>query len=267
MASTIEQNKALVLEAMTALFQRRDAKAVERLYAPDYIQHNPSIPQGRAALAELVAQLPPDLFYEPGLMIAEGAYVAIHGRIRGWAPAPQVVIDVFRIDDGLLAEHWDVLQDEVAADATPSGISMFSPDERARQVAETLSNLPKAGAAIDYDSLMRANLMQVFGERDAHTRMSAIRRLYAADAVLNEPHASAKGHAEINDAVTALLATLPLDFSFRVLGAVQGHHGIGVLKWGSGPRDGAFAVTGMDVAHFQDGVIHSLFVFLTPPGA
>jgi predicted SnoaL-like aldol condensation-catalyzing enzyme len=86
MSSNVEHNKALVLEAMTALFQRKDAQAVERLYAPDYIQHNPSIPQGRAALAELVGTLPADLFYEPGLMIAEGAYVAIHGRIRGWAP-------------------------------------------------------------------------------------------------------------------------------------------------------------------------------------
>jgi len=270
MASTIEQNKALVLEAMTALFQRRDAKAVERLYSPNYIQHNPSIPQGRAALADLVAQLPSEFFYEPGLMIAEGSYVAIHGRIRGWAPAPQVVIDIFRIEDGLLTEHWDVLQDEVAANATQSGTTMFSPDERARQVAgsqDNLSNRPKTEAAIDYDSLMRANLTQVFGERDAHKRMSAIRRLYATDAVLNEPHASAKGHAEINDAVTALLAGLPSDFSFHVLSAVQGHHEIGVLKWGAGPHDGSFAVTGMDVAHFQDGLIHSLFVFLTPPGA
>lgn len=135
MSRTIEQNKALVLEAMTALFQRRDAKAVERLYAPNYIQHNPSIPQGRAALAALVAQLPSDLFYEPGLMVAEGAYVVIHGRIRGWAPVPQVVTDIFRIEDGLLAEHWDVLQDEVVADAAHAGTAMFSPDERARQEA------------------------------------------------------------------------------------------------------------------------------------
>ena len=42
-------------------------------------------------------------------------------------------------------------------------------------------------------------------------------------------------------------------------------HGVGVLKWGSGPRGGPFAVTGMDVAHFQDGLIHSLSVFLNPP--
>ncbi|WP_225583266.1 nuclear transport factor 2 family protein [Pseudoxanthomonas sp. PXM02] len=129
-----QRNKALVLEAMTSLFQRRDAAAVDRLYAVDYIQHNPNIPQGREALKQLVAGLTPDVHYEPGLMVAEGAFVAIHGRIRGWSDAPQVVIDLFRIEDGRLAEHWDVLQDEVPVNAARAGVAMFDPDERARQV-------------------------------------------------------------------------------------------------------------------------------------
>lgn len=91
------RNKALVLEAMTSLFQRRDASAVERLYAVDYIQHNPGIPQGRAALE-----------------------------------APQVVVDLFRIADGKLAEHWDVLQDEIPAESAVAGLAMFDPDEARR---------------------------------------------------------------------------------------------------------------------------------------
>jgi predicted SnoaL-like aldol condensation-catalyzing enzyme len=128
-----QRNKALVLEAMTSLFQRRDASVVDRLYVSAYIQHNPTIPQGREALRSLVASLSPDVFYEPGLMVAEGDFVAIHGRIRGWSDAPQVVIDLFRIEDGRLAEHWDVLQNEVPATAALAGIAMFDPDERARQ--------------------------------------------------------------------------------------------------------------------------------------
>lgn len=127
-----QRNKALVLEAMTALFQRHDASAVERLYAPDYIQHNPDIPQGRDALQTLVAKLSPAVYYEPGLIVAEGAFVAIHGRIRGWADTPQVVVDLFRIRGGRLAEHWDVLQNEVAAMAALGGLSMFDPEEGAR---------------------------------------------------------------------------------------------------------------------------------------
>lgn len=121
------RNKALVHEAMTALFQRRDVSAVERLYAPDYIQHNPGIPQGRDALAALVGQLPTDLFYEPGRMVGEGNFVVIHGRITGWGPKPQIVMDLFRIEEGRLAEHWDVLQDETPAAQSRAGTAMFEP--------------------------------------------------------------------------------------------------------------------------------------------
>ncbi|MAM38310.1 MAG: hypothetical protein CL949_07355 [Erythrobacter sp.] len=128
-----ERNKALVLDAMTALFQQRDASAVARPYAPNYVQHNPVIPQGRDALQKLVSELAEDVFYEPGMLIAEGDYVAIHGRIHGWAPSPQVVVDIFRIENNRLAEHWDVFQNE--AKVAAGGPSMFEVDERARQVA------------------------------------------------------------------------------------------------------------------------------------
>jgi predicted SnoaL-like aldol condensation-catalyzing enzyme len=130
-----QRNKALVLEAMTSLFQRRDASAVERLYARDYIQHNPNIPQGRDALQALVAGLSQEVHYEPGLMIAEGDLVAIHGRIRGWADAPQVVVDIFRVEDGKLTEHWDVLQDEVPP--ASGGVSMFDPTQEAGLASST----------------------------------------------------------------------------------------------------------------------------------
>lgn len=123
------RNKALVLEAMTSLFQRRDTSAVERLYAQDYIQHNPNIPQGRDALQAIVAELPDHVYYEPGLVVAGGDLVAIHGRIRGWAEESLIAIDIFRIENGKLAEHWDVLQSEVAATTANSGTSMFDPEE------------------------------------------------------------------------------------------------------------------------------------------
>ncbi|OON64590.1 hypothetical protein B0920_03290 [Massilia sp. KIM] len=128
-----QRNKEIVLEAMTSLFQKRDASTVERLYAADYIQHNPHIPQGRDALKTLVSQMSEDVFYEPGLMIAEGDLVAIHGRIRGWANVPQVVVDIFRVEDGKLAEHWDVLQNEERASSTLGAVSMFDANEGLQQ--------------------------------------------------------------------------------------------------------------------------------------
>lgn len=123
------RNKALVQDAMTSLFQRHDASAVERLYSDDYLQHNPNIPQGRDALQAIVETLSPSVHYEPGLIIAQGDLVAIHGRIRGWADEPQVVVDIFRVEGGKLVEHWDVLQNEVPVTAGVAGLSMFDPEE------------------------------------------------------------------------------------------------------------------------------------------
>jgi hypothetical protein len=120
---------------------------------------------------------------------------------------------------------------------------------------------------IDYDALMKANLTRVFGEHNVERRMAAIRELYAADAVLNEPHGSAQGHDAICEAVSILLAGLPPKFAFTALGSAIGHHGIGRLRWSSGEPGRPAAVTGMDIAHFQNGRIHSLAVFLEPAGS
>ena len=122
--------------------------------------------------------------------------------------------------------------------------------------------------SIDYDSLMQANLKRVFGERDASRRMKAIAELYADDATLYEPpDASATGHAAINQAVQALLSSLPPNFVFTAIGPAVGHHGLGRLRWQSGPPDGPAAVTGMDVARIEGGRIQTLHVFLDPTGA
>lgn len=125
-------------------------------------------------------------------------------------------------------------------------------------MAETMNE----HSAVDYDRLMRANLTLVFGERDAAKRLIAIAELYAEDAVVNEPHASTQGHAQINAAVSALLSQLPPDFVFTAPRPAMAHHDIAILQWRSGPRTGPVAVTGMDVAHFRAGRIQSLFVFL-----
>jgi hypothetical protein len=123
-----------------------------------------------------------------------------------------------------------------------------------------------ASTSIDYDGLMQANLVQVFGERDAARRMNAIATLYADDATLHEPDASATGHAAISKAVEALLASLPPNFVFSAIGPAVGHHGLGRLRWQSGPPNGPVAVTGTDVARIEAGRIQTLHVFLDPAG-
>jgi hypothetical protein len=118
--------------------------------------------------------------------------------------------------------------------------------------------------SIDYDGLMQANLARVFGERDASRRMKAIAELYAGDATLYEPEALATGHAAISQAVETLLASLPPNFAFAAIGPAVGHHGMGRLRWQSGPPNDPAAVTGTDVVRIEGGRIQTLHVFLDP---
>jgi predicted SnoaL-like aldol condensation-catalyzing enzyme len=123
---TTDTNKALVLAGIKGVFIDRDATVLDRLFSDDYQQHNPTIPNGSAAIKALMQNLPADFKYEPGLVVAEGNYVAIHGRYVGWGPKPMVAVDVFRVANGKIAEHWDVMQEEVPPTQTASGNSMLT---------------------------------------------------------------------------------------------------------------------------------------------
>ena len=124
--SSPERNKAIVLEAFETLFNKRDYAAAERFWSPNYIQHSAHIPPGREGLFNLVRSVPETLHYENQLIIAEGDYVIAHGRFTGMGrPAAWIAADVIRFEDGLLKEHWDVLQDEATKADSVSGLPMF----------------------------------------------------------------------------------------------------------------------------------------------
>ena len=127
MSQTIqEKNKALVLEAFDTLFNRRDYAAAERFWSPSYLQHSAYIAPGREGLFTLVRSLPPTLKYEPGLIVADGDFVMVHGRFSGFgAPANWIAADILRMQDGSLVEHWDVIQDEATQEQSKSGRPMF----------------------------------------------------------------------------------------------------------------------------------------------
>src|ERR1700732_3172609 len=111
--TTPEQNKAIVLEAFDTLFNKRDYAAAERFWSPKYIQHSARIPPGREGLFALVKGSPDSLHYENGLTVAAGDYVLLHGRFSGIGlQSNWIVADIVRLENGKLAEHWDVIQDE-----------------------------------------------------------------------------------------------------------------------------------------------------------
>jgi predicted SnoaL-like aldol condensation-catalyzing enzyme len=121
-----ESNKALVLEAFETLFNKRDYEAAARFWSPNYIQHSAHIEAGREGLFTLIKSLPPTLKYEPGMIVAEGDLVMIHGRFSGFGqPTAWIAADILRIADGVLTEHWDVIQDEASRESSRSGLPMF----------------------------------------------------------------------------------------------------------------------------------------------
>jgi len=127
MTQTIEEtNKRLVLEAFDTLFNKRDYQEAERFWSPNYIQHSAHIKPGRDGLFELIRSSPATLRYEPGTIVADGDYVIVHGRFTNTGrPRNWIAADVVRVADGLLAEHWDVLQDEATEAESQSGLPMF----------------------------------------------------------------------------------------------------------------------------------------------
>ena len=124
--TTQVKNKALVLEAFDTLFNKRDYFAAERYWSPKYIQHSAHIAPGREGLFNLVKSLPPTLKHEPGVLVADGEFVMLHGRFSGFgAPKNWIVVDILRVADGVLVEHWDVIQDEANHEESKSGMPMF----------------------------------------------------------------------------------------------------------------------------------------------
>jgi predicted SnoaL-like aldol condensation-catalyzing enzyme len=124
--TTSTDTKAFVLKAFDTLFNKRDYEAAARFWSPTYIQHSAHIPPGRDGLFNLVKGQPAELRYENAVVAAEGDYVLLHGRFTGHhGPRAWVAADIVRMENGLLAEHWDVLQDEATREESKSGLPMF----------------------------------------------------------------------------------------------------------------------------------------------
>jgi len=127
MARELEKkNKELVLRAFNTLFNKREYAAAERFWSAKYIQHSAHIAPGREGLFDLIKNLPPTLKYVPGTILAEGNFVIVHGRFSNFGlPVNWIAADIVRIEDGILAEHWDVIQDEATEEQSKSGAPMF----------------------------------------------------------------------------------------------------------------------------------------------
>jgi predicted SnoaL-like aldol condensation-catalyzing enzyme len=110
-----QANKALVLKAYQELFGDHDLTALDRYWATNYIQHNPTMTDGRDSVRQLLEKLGithwPKQKIEFRRVVAEGALVMIEVVQPKTEATPETaIVDMFRIENGRIAEHWDVIQ-------------------------------------------------------------------------------------------------------------------------------------------------------------
>ena len=122
-----EANLALVMDMFAQVLNPMDASAVDRFIAPGYIQHSQMAPPGRDALKEFLRMIrkeTPEAVHDVKRAFVDGDHVIVHYHVRRW-PEDRgwAGIDIFRSEDGMIAEHWDVLQD--IPERAPNPISPF----------------------------------------------------------------------------------------------------------------------------------------------
>ena len=117
MAWTAEEqrNHDLVMAMFEAMLIPLDADRVDEFISPDYIQHSQLAPPGREALKDFLRTIKPqspDATHSIKRSFVDGDHVIVHYHVQRWPGDPGfAVIDIFRVEDGMIVEHWDVLQD------------------------------------------------------------------------------------------------------------------------------------------------------------
>ena len=126
MTATLEEkNTALVLEALDTLFNKKDYARAAQFWSESYAQHSRLVPAGLEGLFGLVRSLA-DARFEYDKVIAKDDFVWVHSRYTNSVRAAALIgVDIFRIEDGKLVEHWDVLQDEAMRSESNGGYPMF----------------------------------------------------------------------------------------------------------------------------------------------
>ncbi|HWL89461.1 MAG TPA: nuclear transport factor 2 family protein [Polyangiaceae bacterium] len=122
----LEANKKTVLAFYEAGLKRRDFDAASKLIGKRYVQHNPLIADGlegfKAFLASLTEKFP-KLHIEIKKVFAEGDFVIAHVHgIREPGQRGSALVDIFRLEDGLIVEHWDVMQPIPEEALNPNGM-------------------------------------------------------------------------------------------------------------------------------------------------
>jgi predicted SnoaL-like aldol condensation-catalyzing enzyme len=114
-AATQEANKKTVLEFYEKGLNQKDFDAAAKFIGPRYVQHNPTAPDGPEGFKAFVGFLRekfPDSRSEIKRVFADGDYVILHVHsVREKGSRGRAIVDIFRLENGKIVEHWDVVQD------------------------------------------------------------------------------------------------------------------------------------------------------------
>ncbi|MEU4360276.1 nuclear transport factor 2 family protein [Promicromonospora sp. NPDC023987] len=127
--SDIERNKQVVVDYYTTAFAGDPAKAIADHFGSHYIQHNPAAQDGPEAFIGFVTWLRgeyPNLKLVIKRIIGEGDMVVTHSHLDLEPGDPdnpgQALADYFRLEDGKVVEHWDVIQDVPKTSVNDNGM-------------------------------------------------------------------------------------------------------------------------------------------------
>ena len=126
MDERLERNKRFVAEFYDLIINQKDYERAKAYMGPRYRQHNPLVkdrPEGLREFIEYLRTNAPDAHSEIVRSFAEGDYVILHVHsIRQPGTRGRAIIEIFRLENGLIDEHWDVIQEIPADSANPNGM-------------------------------------------------------------------------------------------------------------------------------------------------
>lgn len=177
-----EANREFVVDTFIRLGTDLDTTVINEAFSEDYVQHNPNIQNGREPLFGLIESFTDTTSIEMGTVIADGDFVFVNSRAIDFFGVPsQIIVDVFRVEDGITVEHWDRLQPEILPEETVSGTAVMFPIEPSDN-ADSF-NQARWG---EYSEQANACLAErAFRELYVEGDLSAIDRYWSADYVEN----------------------------------------------------------------------------------
>jgi len=126
MDAKLERNKQIVAEFYDLIINQKDYARARQYMGPRYKQHNPLVkdrPEGLEEFIEFLKTNAPQARSEIRQIFAEGDYVILHVHsLRQPDTRGRAIIEIFRLENGLIDEHWDVIQEIPAESANPNGM-------------------------------------------------------------------------------------------------------------------------------------------------